>query len=556
MSYYGADENRQIPPQPPYNATNFTPANAVIYNTMVNNAKTQPNYPLNSGSDSDQINRQRQNVSYFTSMQQQTQNGTKPFPAFKLDQRRLMYIQGQYATASRNIITKENTSGPAGVPFYTPPSAPTLISAIQGFNGIVVTFTGPEFVFTSPNQACESQILSYQIRATNPINGDTQVVTNVFSSPYTITGISSATPYECTIAAVNAGGVGLSSNSLTAYVIPSPNEFQAIPTGASGTVTLYFNMDITAFNTGIYTIFQYEIIATRVSDQTVQFRYLYTPTDNTTTSYIYTATGLTNGVEYTFTIFAKMNPSNPQSSLPTYYNVPVTPFGPPLAPMILSIAPQSTGDRTLIITFQQPIDGTNAGNNEITVYNIEVATHNDSPLYSSTIAAISDSGSATITYSCSFSGVGSTPTPIRVGVSATNEVGTTPSLPMSTTVSIPAPLHAFMGGDTTTAPGNLTLSVQTDDNTIHLTFFQSSTGGLTNTYQYSKNGIYTNFTPSSTGCVTYYYKLTNIPGGTYTFAVKATNSKGYRVSNNVTVTVPFQDILLALQQQFQLFLRN
>ena len=36
MAYYGLPEDQQIPPQPPYNATNFTPANAVIYNMMVN----------------------------------------------------------------------------------------------------------------------------------------------------------------------------------------------------------------------------------------------------------------------------------------------------------------------------------------------------------------------------------------------------------------------------------------------------------------------------------------------------------------------------------------
>jgi hypothetical protein len=286
---------------------------------MVNNAKTQPNYPLNSGSDSDQINRQIQNVSYFTSMQQQTQNGTKPFPAFRLDQRRLMYIQGQYATASRNIITKENTSGPAGVPFFTTPSAPTFVSAIQGIDGIVVVFTGPEFIFTSPNQACESNILSYQIRLSNSVDNTSQLITNVFSSPYTITGITSTTSYQCTIAAVNAGGTGLFSNIITTYVIPSPTEFQAIPTGVSGTVTVYFNEAITAFNTGIYTIYQYKIIAVNNLNPMNTITQDYTPLDNTVTSYVYTFTGLTNGVSYTFYISARINPSSPQYGYPVMY---------------------------------------------------------------------------------------------------------------------------------------------------------------------------------------------------------------------------------------------
>lgn len=545
---FSADENRQISPQPPYNATNFTPANAVIYNTMVNNAKTQPNYPLDSGSDSDQINRQRQNVSYFTSMQQQTQNGTKPFPAFRLDQRRLMYIQGQYATASRNIITKENTSGPAGVPFYTAPSAPTIISAIQGIDGIVISFTGPAFTFTSPNQSAESNILSYQIRYSNPMDSGTDIA---YSSPYTITGLSATTSYQCMVAAVNAGGVGLFS-TISSYVIPSPTEFQAIPLGISGTVTVYFDIPLTAFNTGIYTVYQYKIIAVNNVNPMNIITQVYTPPDNTATSYIYTFTGLTDGVSYTFYISARINPSSPQYGYPVLYAPAVIPFSPPPLLTHLRAETPSAGGTSINVSFQQPINGENAGNNQITEYEITITRTDTNVSYSrSYTPTIADSGSTQLTHSVSMDAMLSigVSTPIMVTVSETNAAGTSSASYSSTVTATNS-----CGSIGTTSPCAPVLHATTSIRSVYLIFEQTSTGGLQNTYQYSTNGIYTTFVPQYTGH-SYYYKITNIQGGQYMFAVKATNSKGFSVSNNVTVHVPSVPMFMTLTQQLKMLLR-
>jgi hypothetical protein len=117
----------QVCPAPPYNATNFTAANAPVYQTLVSYAKTQPAYPWNTGSQAQQIYRSNQNVSYFNGMNIQTQaiktaNGTfgnRPYPQFKTDRERLMYIQGMSLTSARNIVTGENPSAPAGVPCST-----------------------------------------------------------------------------------------------------------------------------------------------------------------------------------------------------------------------------------------------------------------------------------------------------------------------------------------------------------------------------------------------------------------------------------------------------
>lgn len=114
-------------PAPPYNATNFTSMNSTIFSTLQQYASNSPNYPWNTGTDAQQIYRSQQNVVYFNSLNQQTQairsaNGTSgrmPYPQFKTQAERLMYIQGQTLTAARNQITGRNPSGPAGVPCST-----------------------------------------------------------------------------------------------------------------------------------------------------------------------------------------------------------------------------------------------------------------------------------------------------------------------------------------------------------------------------------------------------------------------------------------------------
>jgi hypothetical protein len=114
-------------PAPPYNATNFTSANLVEFTTLQSYASNSPNYPWTTGSNAQQIYRSRQNVAYFTGINQQTQaiktanglTGTQPYPQFKTQAERLMYIQGQSLTAARNQITGRNPSGPAGVPCST-----------------------------------------------------------------------------------------------------------------------------------------------------------------------------------------------------------------------------------------------------------------------------------------------------------------------------------------------------------------------------------------------------------------------------------------------------
>jgi hypothetical protein len=135
MSYQGpiqGSESNQLPPGPPYNATNFTPANAVIYNTLQSYAHTQPQYPLGTGYNSDDVSRNTQNISYFSGLNQQTQQIKTMNDAItaanavskkkqgvkgniKTQSERIMYLQAQTLTAARNQMTGQNPSLPAGV---------------------------------------------------------------------------------------------------------------------------------------------------------------------------------------------------------------------------------------------------------------------------------------------------------------------------------------------------------------------------------------------------------------------------------------------------------
>ena len=109
---------------PPYNATNFTSANPIILSTLQSYASNSPNYPWATGTDAQQIYMSKQNITYFNSLNQQTSsikaaNGLQPYPVFKTDRERLMYIQGMSLTSARNQITGKNPSVPMGVPCST-----------------------------------------------------------------------------------------------------------------------------------------------------------------------------------------------------------------------------------------------------------------------------------------------------------------------------------------------------------------------------------------------------------------------------------------------------
>ena len=102
MSYYnpGTPEVRTSCLQPPYNS----PLNP-NYSTFA----TLPQFPLNAGSNAQQIQQAQANVTYFNYINQQASDSVNlssttnpiPFPVFKSESQRIAYLQGQTITAAR-----------------------------------------------------------------------------------------------------------------------------------------------------------------------------------------------------------------------------------------------------------------------------------------------------------------------------------------------------------------------------------------------------------------------------------------------------------------------
>jgi hypothetical protein len=127
-----------------------------------------------------------------------------------------MYIQGQYATASRNLITGQNTSAPAGVPFYMAPNAPSLLSVVPGTGTITLTWV--PVMCSLPNQSAEIQNMTYIVYITNTSTQVTTSYSSNVSSPYTVSVLAGT--YSCRVAAeFPPGQVGPSSGIQTVTVL-------------------------------------------------------------------------------------------------------------------------------------------------------------------------------------------------------------------------------------------------------------------------------------------------------------------------------------------------
>lgn len=113
---------------PPYNATNFNSENGPVYSTLQYFAHNAPNYPLPQDSNQDMLQRNRANIAYFVNMNTQTANiktlnvataARAPYPQFRSEAEKIMYIQGMAMTAARNNFSGQNPTYPAGVPCST-----------------------------------------------------------------------------------------------------------------------------------------------------------------------------------------------------------------------------------------------------------------------------------------------------------------------------------------------------------------------------------------------------------------------------------------------------
>jgi hypothetical protein len=104
MTYYnkGVPEIRTSCPMPPYNS----PSNP-NFATFSN----QPQFPLDSGSNAQQLQGNGAALSYFTGLNQQVLDAVNaptnvPYPTFRSQGERILYLQGQTAAAAKAMASQ------------------------------------------------------------------------------------------------------------------------------------------------------------------------------------------------------------------------------------------------------------------------------------------------------------------------------------------------------------------------------------------------------------------------------------------------------------------
>lgn len=224
------------------------------------------------------------------------------------------------------------------VTVVTVPGAPTATTATAGNGSATVAFAAPASNGGSP-------VTQYTVTSSPP--GGTA---SGSSSPITVSGLTNGTPYTFTVVAKNAVGTGPASVA-SAPVTPdtpptAPNFVQASPSNASALVS---------WSAG----------ASNGGSPTTKFTVTSSPGGLTATAagtdHSVIVFGLTNGQAYTFSVVATNAAGNSQ---PGTSGVPVTPIGPPSAPVSVTAA---AGAGSATVSFTAPASN---GGSPITGYTV------------------------------------------------------------------------------------------------------------------------------------------------------------------------------------------
>src|SRR5664280_1737896 len=367
------------------------------------------------------------------------------------------------------IATNANGNSPASVASnsVTPssgPGAPTIGTATAGNAQATVTFTAP-----ASNGG--SAITGYTVTSTPGSITKTGTV-----SPIIVTGLTNGTAYTFTVIATNATSNSLpsaASNSVTPSTVPGA---PTIGTATAGNAQATVTFTAPASNGG-----------SAITGYTVT----YTPgniTKTGTTSPV-TVTGLTNGIAYTFTVFATNAIGNSPASAASNS---VTPSSVPGAP---TIGTAIAGNAQATVAFTAPASN---GGSAITGYTVTYTpgnitkTGNTSPV---TVTGLTNGIAYTFT------------------VFATNATGN--SLPSSASNSvIPS-----------TVPGAPTIGTATEgDAQVSVTFTAPVSNGGSAITGYTVTSNTGNFTGTGSASPLTVTGLTN--GTAYTFTVIAANANG------------------------------
>jgi hypothetical protein len=393
-------------------------------------------------------------------------------------------INGTSYTCSVAATNAAGTSLPsaaslAAVPANVP-SAPAQPTVAGGNAQIVVTFVPPA--------ANGSAITSYSATCTD---GTTPVTVAGPASPITVTGLTNAHTYTCSVTATNTAGPSPASPASASIALGLPDA-PAQPAVVAGNSRLTVTF-VAPANHGV-AITGYT--ATCSSSDGGALGTVTGPASALTLA----VTGLTNGKTYTCTVTATNGAGN---SPPSAATVPAVPAGAPSAP---SVPITTAGDQRVVVSFNAPADngapitGFTATCSSVSNGDTHSASGSASPL---TVTNLLNGG----TYSCT--------------VTATNALGTSAPSPASAAL-IPATVPAAPSlGSAAAGTESITVSFTPNSNngspiTSYTATCSSSNGGITRSV-------------SGAGSPITVTNLTN--GNSYSCNVSATNAVGPSVGS-------------------------
>lgn len=365
----------------------------------------------------------------------------------------------------------------------TTPGAPTGLTCSSAAS------TQSVLTWTAPASNGGATITGYEVQYSSDGGSTWSTATSSATSPYTLTGLTNGTTYECQVAAINPSGTGAFSAPASFVPSTTPSAPTAVTATAGNTqVTVYWG---TPTSNGGAAISGYTV-STAPGGSTCS-------TKGAASCVI---SGLSNGTSYTFTVTATN-----ASGVGPGATVTATPATTPGAPTGVTA---TSGNAQATLSWTAPASN---GGSAVTSYTV---TYSNSP-YSTWYSATTSPGTCTTT-SCTVTGLTNGYT-YEFEVTAVNVMGAGPASSPSNAVLVAGPPSAPTG--VTASPGNSQATVNWTGS--------SSTGGTGLTITgYTVSGY--NATTSSaqgscttggaTSCIV--SGLTN--GDSYTFTVTATNS--------------------------------
>ena len=419
-------------------------------------------------------------------------------------------------------VSSEGSSAPSNeataTPAVTPPGAPTGLTATAGNGEALLSWTAPASDGGAPIEGYNIyQGTSSGGENLTPINGGTLIT----SMAATVEPLSNGTTYYFTVKAVNTAGDSAVSNEVST----TPTGPPGAPTGltaAPNNLSVALSWTAPAPN-GSSAVTGYNVFEGTTSGG----ESLVPVNASLVTSRSYTATGLTNGVPYYFTVEAVnaggSSPASTETSATPVISVASAPGGFAATPGGNSVslvwnAPSSDGGSP--VTGYDVYEGTTAGGESTTPANGNV-------VLTSTSATVTGLVNGTTYYFTvkAVNGIGSS--------AASEEVSATPADPPD-------------------APLNLTASPANDSVSLAWTPPTSNGGSPISAY-YVFGGPASGAKPSPAnsraltariatglrGRTLFQYVVTGLTDGTtYHFTVRAVNAAGTSPASNVASATP------------------